>query len=212
MKLTFIGAALCFLITACGGGGGGGGGGGFAAAPAPAKEAPPPICTVELNGDSILHGQALDAAEAPAKILKALRPQYTVQDKTVGGQTAKQRAALFNNDYRTARVIVIQHGTNDLNRFVPEDIEPALKSMGTYAKAEGRIVVLTGMSKLDLPKYDEYSALIRKTAADIGAIYAGWDEVEGKSIGDGIHPDVAFNRALVEKLALALDRALPECR
>lgn len=212
-----VSLACLAMLASCGGGGGGsGGGGGFIPMAAPVAEVAPVErdCTVELNGDSIMHGESdgngTMLKSVPASTLKGLRPAYTVTDKAVGGQTSTERAAQFNNDNRTSRIIVIQHGVNDMYRGDVDSMEVALKSMTTYAQAEGRKVVITGMSVIDAPKWKSFADRVKKVADDTGSVYADWTTVQG-SQADGVHPDQAFSNELVGKLAVALDQIAPEC-
>lgn len=212
-------SVLCLAsLAACGGGGGGGSPMPVAIAPI-AAQAPKPDCSVELNGDSIMWGQSVPPgattiqrlASPPAVTLKRIRPSYTVVDKSVGGQMATERAAVFNNDTRNSRIIVIQHGTNDLYRGNVADMVVALKSMVTYAQAERRTVILTGMSTIASTLYPEFRDAVKQVAVDTGAVYADWPSVAVVTT-DAAHPDQASSEALVAKLALSLDAIAPECK
>lgn len=206
MKYVF---ALTFLaLAACGGGGGGGA---PIASTAPVVEAPKPICTVEFDGDSILWGEDVNftrLASPPAVTLKRIRPAYTIDDRSQRGQTAQDASKAFNTQARTSRIVVIQYGVNDMNHGFP--LEASLTSMVSHAKGEGRIVVMTGLSKTDNPALEQYRAVAKKVATEQGVTYADWPSVDGKTF-DGIHPDQAFSTALTEKLAAALDVVAPTC-
>jgi hypothetical protein len=200
-------SAFVFIasMAACGGGGGGSS---EPAAAAPAQKVAP-ICTVVLYGDSIMRGEAAITLDSrPAATLKRIRPAYTIEDRSVGGETAETRAATFNNEYRPQRIVVIQHAVNDM--LQGKALAPALNAMVGYAKAEGRTVIVTGVSYVNDPRLDATRALVAKVAADNGVIYADWPSVKG-DVYDHIHPDQAYSDALVAKLAEAMDRALPEC-
>lgn len=196
----------CLALVACGGGGGGGSNEPDVAPVAAA--APAPICTATLYGDSILAGAGLKDAERPAKVMPSLHAGWVFDDRAVSGERAETRAASFNNEYRTGRVVVIQHGANDayvLARL--PGFDAAMRSMVTYAQAEGRTVILTGMSRMDVPHYAEYSEVIARIAKDTGAIYADWPSVPAGETLDGVHPLAAYSLELSKRLA----QALPEC-
>src|SRR5690606_13659606 len=86
-------------------------------------------CSVVLYGDSILAGANPlgSLAETPARTIKRLRPRYTVDDRSRSGQSATQAARLFPNDNRTARIVVLEHGTNDMLLGLP--VQQSLASM-----------------------------------------------------------------------------------
>lgn len=210
MKALF--AFSVIALTACGGGGGGSGGGGFAMAPVAVQAPVKRDCSVVLYGDSIMQGEDVARtrlSSPPAVTLKTIRPAYTVEDRSVGGETATARSATFNNEYRPQRFVVIEHGINDI--FTEAPFEPSLKSMISYAKAEGKTVIVTGLSRMEYERFTEYAEWIRKVAVESGAVYADWPSVQVQTY-DRVHPDQASSIALVEKLASTLDQLAPECR
>ncbi|VTU37137.1 SGNH/GDSL hydrolase family protein [Variovorax sp. PBL-E5] len=214
----FISASALATLTACGGGGGGSGAPMLPTpvAGTPASSAPPPAprdCSIELYGDSILHGMAVGLnrlQEPPAAALQRLRPAYTVIDHSVPGATATAIAAAFGNQQRTGRLIVLEPGVNDINAGLP--VDAPYRNMIAITKGEGRIAIVTGLSRLENPPaaWAGYAETIRAIAAEQSVAYANWPEVEGSTV-DGTHPDQAFSTALVEQLALTLDRAAPDC-
>lgn len=184
--------------------------------PPPAPAAVAPKCSIELYGDSILRGEHLGAsgslerlANPPAAELHRLLPLATITDRSKAGQTATEAARTFPNDTRTGNVVVIEHGSNDLAQGLP--LEPPLRAMAEYAKAEGRTVVLTGLNQQqNFAEWAEYVDAHRRVAGATGAHYADWPSVAGKNL-DGAHPDQTFSDALVAKLANTISAAAPEC-
>jgi len=175
------------------------------------ETAPSPIkgCSVVLYGDSILAGaNPLGIlAETPAQTIKRLRPKYQIDNRAKSGQSAMQAARQFPNENRTARVVVLEHGTNDMILGLP--VQQSLASMAEYAKAEGRTVVVTGISSQAHARLGEYQAAVKAIAA--GYVYADWPAVPGKTV-DGTHPDQQMSIALSERLVAALDVAAPDCK
>lgn len=209
--------ALCALLAACGGG---------SSDPAPApepvtKRLPAPLetqrapdCTVDLYGDSIMAGWYLKdmGLETPGQMLKRMRPAYKVNERAVGGEQAVQRAPMF--DGGDSHFVVIEHGVNDAARGI--DFAAALRSMVRQAKAEGRTVILTGLSQHTFP-LDWVTAaneLVRRVAAEEGATFADWLSVPHKGAGemwDETHPGDVFTERLVVRLIEKLDQLAPEC-
>lgn len=233
IKLAPLLIASC--LAACGGGGGGSPSMPllpFAAAPieeAPAPTPAKPDCSVALYGDSILHGAYNDAvgeqrlAEPPAAALKRLRPAYAVFDYTLSGQSARALSATFNSLTRTAKVVVIESGVIDAWRNDPPI--DTVKAMAEYARAEGRIVIITGFSHTlvstrmgitaeGIARRDETNRAMRAMASAAGFGFAdfGAAAFDAGSVADLIHPGQAYSLRLVEQLIAALDKAAPECR
>lgn len=202
-------------LTACGGGGGGEPAP-VAAAPvappaAPVAPAPAPVCTIEINGDSIPLGAGVEVGMAVT--LRQIRPMWTVIDKSVGGMTSVRRATEFFNENRTARVIVLQYGVNDAyQKLAVAEMDAALKAMALYSKSEGRTVIFTGMSRTSIPGASVYAAAVKQAADDTGSVYADWPSVEGVLQADEIHPAQQMSNDLAAKLALSMDAVAPECR
>ena len=78
-----------------------------------------PACTVALYGDSILHGAYVAIKDGkqipgrwerfPAAEIKALRPAYTIDDRTVSAQPLSVMSAQFTTD-GLARIVVLGSG------------------------------------------------------------------------------------------------------
>lgn len=216
-------------LAACGGGGSGG----FDATltidvkgiPQTPPPSPPPgpvvVCKVDLYGDSILAGAYRDAsgatvylAERPAAILKRMRPSYTVFDHTVPGETAVTRSLTFNNEQRSGRFVVFEHGVNDAAGGTA--YEPALRGMVDYAKAEGRIPIITGLSvqSVVVPNVEAYNAIALKVATETVSAFANWRTVpfDPADMADDIHPGPRYAERLMARIVERLDVVAPECR
>ena len=173
-------------------------------------------CSVELYGDSILHGGYLGdrrLVEPPAAALQRMRPRYHVIDRTVNGETASARSGSFENEARIGRIVIIEHGLNDSLQNLP--LETALRSMVVSAKAEGRHVILTGLSQTlggaDIRARGD--AIVRRVAADLSVPFADWGSVPLRvgEMADVIHPAQPYSTRLVERLIQVLDSLSPEC-
>lgn len=213
------------VLAGCGGGGGGGGGPaiGLPVSAAPKEETveqpikPPPVCSVWLEGDSILNGSFFPMsklAETPAAGIARLRPMYRVVDRTVPGNSVQLRMQGFLGEELDARFVVLQFGINDGgNGF---NYREPLRSMVQRVKALGKTPVITGLSHVKgAPKWrDDYDALAHQVAQEEGAIFADWGAVShpDADFADGVHPGQAYSTRLVEQLVRALDAAAPECR
>lgn len=204
------------VLTACGGGCGGGGGGSEPVAAAPASQAPAaPVardCGITLYGDSVQAGPF--NATTPAQRIKALRPAYRVVDRSVGGEMASTRAATFNNETRDTPFVGLAHGVNDRARGTRDSLMAALRSMVTYAQAERRTVIMTGLpvfSGADVNNWAEFRDAVKAVAVETGAAYAGWDTITGET-WDGTHPKQALSDAQTDAIIAKLDELAPECR
>lgn len=177
---------------------------------------PQGACSIELYGDSILHGGYLGdrrLKEPPADALRRLRPRYRVVDRTVNGETASARSASFASEERSGRIVVIAHGLNDAMLGLP--LETALRAMVARARAEGRHVVLTGLSRtlVGADVRDRGDATVRRVARDLAVPFADWGRVPVRpaEMADILHPDQAYSARLVEHLVRVLDAVAPEC-
>lgn len=173
-------------------------------------------CSVELYGDSILHGGYLGdrrLAETPAGPLKRLRPRYRVVDRTVNGETASARSASFAGEERSGRIVVIEHGLNDAMQGLP--LESALRAMIAHSRAEGRHVVLTGLSRtlVGADVRARGDATVRRVARELAVPFADWGSVPVRpaEMADILHPAQAYSTRLVEHLVAVLDTLAPEC-
>ena len=219
------GAFLAGLILAgCGGGGGGGGSvalPGYIGQPPkvePAPEQPikpPPVCSVQLEGDSVLHGAFTGGslAEVPAAALKRLRPAYRVVDRTQSGNYVNLRLPTFLAEPADTRFVVLQFGLNDGGQGM--DYREPLRSMVQRVKAQKLTPMITGLSRVRgaPPWRDAYDELARQVASEEGAIFADWGAAAyaDGDMADDLHPAQAYSTRLVEQLVKALDAAAPEC-
>lgn len=193
-------------------------------------------CSVTLYGDSVLNGaytilptrevHRLD--EPPSDTIQRLRPKYRVDDRTKNGQMAAELAETFVEDERSTRFVVIENGIIDAWRDKP--MGEHLRSMAADVREEGRIPILTGLSKYvryddPEPGYamtpemvslrDEYHQQIKQMAAEEGFAFAdfGLAPFNGASdLKDAVHPDKPYSDRLVERLLATLDTIAPECR
>lgn len=182
----------------------------------PPPEAVRTGCSVVLYGDSILHGgyggsKRLD--EPPAQTLRRIRPRYTVEDRTVNGETASDRSKSFGGEPRSARFVVLGHGINDVARNL--ELEPALRRMVTIARAEGRMVILTGLSRqpVAVPGRAQGDATVRRISTELQVGFADWGSVpyERHEMADVLHPGKLYSDRLVQRIAESLDQMAPEC-
>lgn len=203
-------------LTACGGGGSGASFAPVAAAPvAEATEAPKPApvtdCTVDLRGDSILHGENSTGhlEHRPADRIREWRPAYTVADNAVSGQSITWAIGTFLNTHLTARFVVLEWSTNDINAGL--DFEPALHQAVEHVKASGRTPVMTGMYPYvaDPTKAE----VIQRISREEKTAYAGWEQATGavQSATDG-HPSQTLSDDLTRRLVAVLDAIAPECK
>lgn len=175
-----------------------------------------PVCSVDLYGDSIMHGGYrgyLRLDEPPAATLKRLRPKYTVHDVSLNGETAAQRARTFESEQRSGHFVIIAHGINDAMQRLP--VEASLRQMIEIARREGREVILTGLSRQPVPIAGRASAdqTMRRLASELSVPFADWDAVKysPKEMADVLHPAKQYSDRLVQSIVKVLDRLAPEC-
>ncbi len=75
--------------------------------------------TVELNGDSLLHGYGVPVT--PVQRIQAARPRWKLDDRTANGLRMETAIQTFPSEPHTARIIVIALGANDAFGMVPAD-------------------------------------------------------------------------------------------
>jgi hypothetical protein len=184
----------------------------------PAPQAPAPVCTVDLRGDSILFGGynlTQRIAEPPAVALARIRPAFVVTDHSKSGDTATAAMPAFINEPMTGiRVVVIGHGLNDAITNIGA-YEPAMRAMIERAKALKVAVVVTGLIQIHggVESRDAADAIARRLASEYGVLFADWGSIPigADDTHDGVHVKQAKSLELVERLALSLDAAMPEC-
>lgn len=202
---------------------------------------PPPVvaknCTATFYGDSILNGaytlpapgrELMRLQEPPAATVKRLRPLWSIDDRTLNGQTTAALITKFYGDPRVSRVVVIENGIIEAWRNEP--MVANLRSMANYVRGEGRIPILTGLSRFAVhvdadPGYtmtqamvnqrDAFDAQIKAMATDERITFAdfGAATFSGASdLMDTVHPTKGYSDRLVTQLIAALDVVAPECK
>jgi lysophospholipase L1-like esterase len=186
---------------------------------APAPPAPVRNCSVALYGDSILWGgygatMGTRLQDPPAVALRRIRPAWVVSDHSVIGDSAHKRSPSFLKERISASVVVLQYGINDVgNNYA---YEPALRAMAQHAKVQGKVLVITGLSRVRgslAERTAQYDATARRVASETGAVFADWSTVafDPAHMADDIHPAQPYSSRLNERLAATLDRAVPAC-
>lgn len=152
-------------------------------------------------------------SEPPAAILKRMRPAYTVVDNSVNSSTAAQRAKTFPGSPRTTRFVVLQHGVNDA--LLGSDLATPLYEMAEISKREGRIPIITGLSRQirKIKQIAYYDLVTQQVAIASNSLFANWRSVEYSpaDMADEMHPGQAYANRLMERLVAVLDQAAPEC-
>lgn len=194
---------------------------------------PAGICTVTMYGDSIMHGAfVLDPSNAngfsilpekPMSVLMALRPELRVTDRSVPGQTLMALSQVLPAEARSTRVVVIENGVIDSWQGIdPALFVGTLRNLVRLVKSEGRVPVLTGLARQEL-KFDRYHFItlpmlqhrividtaIRDLAEEEGVVFAdfGAARFDAGDIVDMVHPGKPYSDRLVQRVAMALDKA-----
>lgn len=151
---------------------------------------------VTLYGDSIMYGGI-------AKNLQDAGYTSTgkvLHDMSLPGDTAKNLWHRMPYELRSTKRVVVQQGTNDISAGV--NPIPYLRKIVRYMKAEGRIVILTGISRRtdlsDLAQL-QYAVEIQKLAQQEDAGYVNWPIIKGNTT-DGLHPDAEMTKNLAIQL------------
>lgn len=163
---------------------------------------------VVLYGDSVMRGTNKNGSlsRSPAEELRRLRPAWSIEDKSLSGDTATLAEKRILNENRTAHVVVLSWGINDMT--MEWDVVQPLKNIASYMKAEGRKVVITGLIHTENVMNDKYNADEMQVSIDSAAAFVSWGETPVKTV-DGVHPDQDSSDQLVAELAVVLDK---ECR
>lgn len=193
-----------------------------AAQPMPDKASA--TCSVVLYGDSILNGSyvkeelSMRHARHPAAELKAQRPAWRIDDRTVPGQSLAKVAKGFHNDPRDARVVVIESGIAE--GWSGRTVLAHLPWMIEAVRFEGKIPVLTGYSRQTpnafmtpdkLAGRDRIDDEAKRLARDMDVEFADFGSAGPVELIDEVHPTEEYSRRLTAKLIEALDRVAPEC-
>ena len=177
-----------------------------------------------IYGDSILHGAYADGDRAmrhprhPAAELRARRPGWRIEDRSVPGESLAQLAERFRNDPRDARVVII--GSGIAEGWAGESVLVHLPWMVQTVRYEGRIPLLTGFSR-QLPNdfmtpemlagRDHADAEARQLASELEVEFADFGAAGPVALADEVHPSAAYSLRLTDRLVAALDRVAPEC-
>ena len=199
-----------------------------AAAPAiPLQQAPTPNCTIDLYGDSILHGAYVrkqDGKEAfgrwqrhPSAEIKTQRPGYVVNDMTVSGQSLAMMFAAYKPD-PAARIVVLGNGIAE--GWYGGDLDHNLRTLVQSVRANGGIPVITGfarqvpnhyMTAKKLAGRDRAEADARAVAESMNVAFVDLGAAGPVEIVDDVHPSEACSLRLTARLIETLDRITPEC-
>jgi len=194
--------------------------------------------SVELNGDSIMHGQGLEVK--PSVYLQELLPDFIIEDKSQVGLTLDSlvkgystpwlngpvpRLGVqpeFNSIKRTADIVVISLGGNDAySSLSPDVFRTELIEVIQRIKDEGRTPVLTGIvqltpsasgfDSLTVHRAIELNSIINEVAKDTNVVSANWDTAEYNGLQDtldGIHRTQEASDILMQQLALTLKQVI----
>ena len=193
-----------------------------AARPMPDKASPD--CSVVLYGDSILNGSyvkeemSMRHVRHPATELKAQRPAWRIDDRTVPGQSLAKVAKGFHSDPRDARVVVIESGIAE--GWSGGTVLTHLPWMIEAVRFEGKIPVLTGYSRQTpndfmtpdkLAGRDRIDDEAKRLARDMDVEFADFGSAGPVELIDEVHPTEDYSLRLTAKLIETLDRVAPEC-
>lgn len=221
LALAAISIFVAECLTACGGG-------------APVAEKP--VCTVEIDGDSIM-SQGIHPM-AGAQRLATVHPDWQVDDRAVRGLHLKSLVdgyaeafpgagappmgpqPPFEQVAHPSRYIVIELGGNDAYSNLPvEQFEAQLVALVGYVWSVGKVPVFTGIPQMEawgvfdaatLARIDHLNVITHNVAERLAVAHAGWDSWPAKTT-DGIHPTTDQLWFLVDRLALVLN-GLSGCR
>ncbi len=188
----------------------------------------PSQCSIELNGDSILHGFTKDGYGQRHNITPAtwLRNHgYPVNEAyAINGQSTFNLASNFFSRSHSSLIVVIQTGINDYRKEyqsglfpVPtvEGVKNDYRRMIDRARAENKIPVVAGITNVKYPEIlnwwtqDQYNTVVaiqqavRQVVAEKNAHYASFDinyMNYTNPIADPVHPDQASSNGLAENL------------
>ncbi|MDM0074551.1 SGNH/GDSL hydrolase family protein [Variovorax sp. J2P1-59] len=197
---------------------------GVVAAARPMPDKTSADCSVVFYGDSILNGSyvkeelSMRHARHPAAELKAQRPAWRIDDRTVPGQSLAKVAKGFHGDPRDARVVVIESGIAE--GWSGGTVLTHLPWMIEAVRFEGKIPVLTGYSRQTpnafmtpdkLAGRDRIDDEAKRLARDMDVEFADFGSAGPAELIDDVHPTQEYSLRLTAKLIEALDRVAPEC-
>lgn len=184
----------------------------------------PAQCSIEFNGDSILHGFGYDSGgtlfTTPATWLR--NHGYTVNsNNAINGQSTFQLAR--NGGFYGvphSLIVVIQTGINDVRKEyeagpfgVPtvQGVKQDYRQMVDYIRAINKIPVISGVTDLQYPQVlqyftqDEYNTVVaiqqavREVAIEKNVHYASFDTAP-LGWSDSVHLDQASSNGIAENL------------
>lgn len=184
---------MAVALLGCGGGGGG--------------DAPP--VSIEIRGDSILTAPGIE--RSPASYIKAARPDWVVDDRSVSGLALFQATPITPGP---SSIVVIELGANDaLYPRTPEMFEADMRAAIHSVIGAGKRPVLTGLVNMPvgldfftaeaLAKRDAFNAITLRLAAEYGLAHAGWGE-DYRGEQDVIHDRIHRTQEASDRLAALL--------
>ncbi|WP_353619022.1 SGNH/GDSL hydrolase family protein [Paracidovorax cattleyae] len=173
--------------------------------------------TVELDGDSLLHGYGVPVT--PVQRIQAARPRWRLDDRTANGLRMETAIQTFPSEPHTARIIVIALGANDAFGMVPAatyraDLEKAV----SVVCAAGARPVFTGLARMPADRFpaewianwEALNAVMHDIAQREGIEHAGWDaDYRGEQDlqPDFVHRSQEASDRFAELLVAAIERA-----
>lgn len=177
------------LLTACGG-------------------SAPPLCTVEINADSIMSTGA-------AATLKTMRPHWVIDDRAVTGLTLDDLMTSFKQTHHPSQIVVIELGGNDAYEGRASGVFKAqLVDAVQHLQAHGKTPVLTGIVQVETwGLFDQATSdrirvldnITRDVASQMQILHASWGDVPAQTT-DGIHPTKERLAVLLGLLATTIDK------
>lgn len=183
--------------------------------PAPPPAPPAWEGTVVAFGDSLTAGPGLDEAEAwPALLERRLAAEglrWRVVNAGVSGETssgARARVDWVLHELRPEVVVLATGGNDGLRGIAPPVVRENLLAAVRGLQAGGATVVLAGMEmvrNLGEEYTREFAAVYPAVAAATGAalvpfLLEGVAAVPALNLPDGIHPNAAGHRRVLETL------------
>nr|BAT30080.1 lipolytic protein G-D-S-L [Aureimonas sp. AU22] len=173
-------------------------------------------------GDSLVAGYGLRPGEAfPAQLQAALRAKsydVTVANAGVSGDTSARAVARMERAVPTGTdLTIVEFGANDIFRGVPASTtERNLEAVLSHVGSKSKVVVLAGMvvppglgndaSRSFAPIYSRLAE--RHSAALYPFFLKGVAGNRNLNLGDGIHPNAAGVKRIVEGILPTVVREL----
>lgn len=179
---------------------------------------PAPPLTIELNGDSLLHGYGVEVT--PVQRMQAARPSWVLDDRTVNGLLMETAIQTFPGEPHVAKVIVIALGANDSFSMVPASSYRAhLDQAVAVIRSAGAVPVFTGLARMPADRFpaewianwEALNAVMHEIAQREGIAHAGWDaDYRGEEDlqPDFVHRSQPASDRFAELLIAAIERAV----